>query len=219
MAPTVTPSYIEFIDHQNCPITLIELTHGTGADTDWSVDRVNNDGAYAEGNLVVMSTRANKAKGDKSLLDVIDLTAEALTLPGLTVRETLRLRSVMEGPYRVADYGDPKTTLWTRLCQGSTRTDYQTLQHILLQAAGENSSSRNRIAKKLSVAHTDSKTSASQLKIALASLVNQLKTTSYPYDACGDVDFQTLLRRWVEPSQRAACRLTKLNWTNCQAVA
>jgi hypothetical protein len=121
-----------------------------------------------------------------------------LTLPGLSVRETLRMRSVMEGPCRVEDYGDSKTTLWTRLCQGSTRTDYQTLQHILLKAAGENSQSRNRALKKLSVAHTDSKASANQLKIALASLVNQLKSANYPYDACGDVDFQNLLRRWVE---------------------
>lgn len=126
---------LNFIDNPDCPITLIELTHGTGGDTDWSVDRVNNDGAYAEGNLVVMSTRANTAKGDKSLLDVISLTADGLTLPGLSVREALRMRSVMEGPCRVDDYGAPKATLWTRLCQGSTRTDYQTLQHILLQAA------------------------------------------------------------------------------------
>ncbi|MEX3981813.1 hypothetical protein AB4Y45_22845 [Paraburkholderia sp. EG287A] len=200
----VTPQFIEFIDYPTCPVTLVELTHGTGEDTDWSVDRVNNDGAYAEGNLVVMSTRANKAKGDKSFLDVTGLAADGLALPGLSVRETLRMRCLMEGPCRVSDYGEPRNTLWTRLCRGSTRTDYQSLQHILLMAAGEDSTHRNRITKKLSVAHVDSKASANLLKIALASLVNRLKTADYPYDACGDVDFQSRLKRWAETIP--ACR-------------
>ncbi|MFL9942914.1 hypothetical protein [Paraburkholderia graminis] len=62
----ITPGFIEFIDYPTCPVTLVELTHSTGADTDWSVDRVNNDGAYADGNLIVMSVRANKAKATRA---------------------------------------------------------------------------------------------------------------------------------------------------------
>jgi hypothetical protein len=43
-------------------VTFEPLTHGECSDTDWSIDRLVNDGAYADGNLVVMSTKANKAK-------------------------------------------------------------------------------------------------------------------------------------------------------------
>jgi len=41
---------------------LVELTHSTGADTDWSADRVNNDGAYADGNLIVMRAFARQGQ-------------------------------------------------------------------------------------------------------------------------------------------------------------
>jgi hypothetical protein len=99
----VTPKYIEFIDYPTCPVTLVELTHGTGEDTDWSVDRVNNDAAYADGNLIVMSTRANKAKGNKSFLELSGLVADGESLPGLSDRETLRLRCLMEGPCGIGE--------------------------------------------------------------------------------------------------------------------
>ena len=55
--------FIKRIDNVRCPITNIELTHGTGLDSDWSVDRINNNASYACGNIVVVSTRANIAKG------------------------------------------------------------------------------------------------------------------------------------------------------------
>src|ERR1700756_4349939 len=41
----VTPDFIKFIDHPICPVTLARMTHGLMEGTDWSVDRVNNDGA------------------------------------------------------------------------------------------------------------------------------------------------------------------------------
>lgn len=69
----VTPDYLAFIDVRICPISKVELTHGTGEDTDWSIDRLNNNGGYCQGNLAVMSTRVNKAKGSKSLDDIIEL--------------------------------------------------------------------------------------------------------------------------------------------------
>ncbi|MDR5777342.1 MULTISPECIES: hypothetical protein [unclassified Caballeronia] len=45
----VTPSYLKRIDSLVCPITLSPLTHGALCETDWSVDRINNNGAYAPG--------------------------------------------------------------------------------------------------------------------------------------------------------------------------
>lgn len=203
----VTPAYIEFIDYPTCPVTLVELTHGTGEDTDWSVDRVNNDAAYADGNLIVMSTRANKAKGNKSFLELSSLVADGESLPGLSDRETVRLRCLMEGPCGIAETGERRNVLWTRICRGSTRTNYHSLQHILLMATSVDSSSRNVVFRKLvALAHTDRRQSANLLQVAFEKLKIRLKTAQYPYDACGDEDFQTILKRWVEtiPSSRKA---------------
>lgn len=60
----VTPNYLRQIDVARCPITREALTQATCTASDASVDRVRNDGGYAAGNLAVMSTRANVAKGD-----------------------------------------------------------------------------------------------------------------------------------------------------------
>ena len=61
---TVTPHFLAQIEVAECPVTREPLTHATGAPSDASVDRVNNDAGYAAGNLAVMSVRANAAKAD-----------------------------------------------------------------------------------------------------------------------------------------------------------
>jgi hypothetical protein len=203
----VTSEYIEFIDYPTCPVTLVELTHGTGKDTDWSMDRVNNDGAYADGNLIVMSAQANQAKGNKSLPELSALVADGKSLPGLSDIETMRLRCLMEGPCGIKDEWERRNVLWTRICRGSTRTNYHNLQHILLMATSVDSASRNVVFRKLvSLAHTDSRQSMDLLQVAFEKLKIRLKTADYPYDACGAEDFQTILKRWVEtiPSTRKA---------------
>ncbi len=57
----ITPHYLRQLAVSHCPVTRVELT-GSGAQGS-SVDRVRNDAAYAAGNLVVMSQRANHSKG------------------------------------------------------------------------------------------------------------------------------------------------------------
>jgi hypothetical protein len=69
----VTPELIRYITAKYCPITRIELTHGTMTDSDWSIDRINNDGAYAPGNIVVMSTKANHIKANLSAAEITDI--------------------------------------------------------------------------------------------------------------------------------------------------
>jgi hypothetical protein len=59
----VTPAFLRRIDVALCPVTRERLTHATGAASDASVDRLHNGAAYAAGNLAVMSTGANRAKG------------------------------------------------------------------------------------------------------------------------------------------------------------
>jgi hypothetical protein len=56
----ITPHYLRQLAVSHCPITRVELV-GTGAHST-SIDRVRNDAAYAAGNLVVMSQRANHSK-------------------------------------------------------------------------------------------------------------------------------------------------------------
>jgi hypothetical protein len=69
----VTVDFLRRLDVSVCPVTLSTLTHGELKPTDWSVDRLNNNGAYAVSNLAIISTQANRAKGTKSLRDVREL--------------------------------------------------------------------------------------------------------------------------------------------------
>jgi len=86
-SPNVTPEYLKRIDRETCPVTGVWLTHGMGADTDWSVDRVLNDGAYAVGNLVVMSAKANMAKGSRSIPEIHSIASAGIGKDGLSAAQ------------------------------------------------------------------------------------------------------------------------------------
>ncbi len=92
----VTPNYLQQIDVSHCPITRSALSSAALAATDASIDRVRNDAGYAAGNLAVVSTKANHAKGALdfrgALRRVQQLEAEALLgLDGLTVSQWARV--------------------------------------------------------------------------------------------------------------------------------
>lgn len=106
----VTPQFLRLIDVPYCPITREKLTYSTGEDSDWSVDRLVNDGGYVRGNLVVMSTRANKAKDTLTTKDIVDRAAkydevqkafflDDKPLFGLTSEQTLRLYTLTLIPH------------------------------------------------------------------------------------------------------------------------
>ncbi len=83
-----------------CPITGQALTRGTGADTDASVDRVNNQAGYAAGNLAVMSVRANRAKSAYDWRDAAAFLRQIEAgqlgeIDGLNAREWARLAALM----------------------------------------------------------------------------------------------------------------------------
>lgn len=83
------------------------LTHATGGDLDFSVDRVINTGGYSAGNLASLSARVNRIKGSKSLTDVLECASEAQRSPStdpdsLSFKEWVRLASIMVGPHSVA---------------------------------------------------------------------------------------------------------------------
>lgn len=54
-----------------CPITKQPLTYAENHETDWSVDRVDNDCGYTPENIVILSTLANQAKTDMDLSGII----------------------------------------------------------------------------------------------------------------------------------------------------
>lgn len=64
----VTPNFLQQIEVGHCPITRVAL----GPD-EQSIDRVRNDAGYAAGNLVVMSRKANHAKGAVDHRAALDL--------------------------------------------------------------------------------------------------------------------------------------------------
>ena len=67
----VTSEYLLRINVDRCPVTRAMLTHRTGLPTDASIERMNNQGGYAIGNLCVISVLANKAKGGLSFQNVL----------------------------------------------------------------------------------------------------------------------------------------------------
>lgn len=98
MADDVTPDLLRQIDVLRCPITRVLLTHGELGGSDWSIDRINNDGAYAANNLAVLSVRVNRIKGARSFEDVFVHTRSDAGGEGLSRAEWQRLAAVMLGP-------------------------------------------------------------------------------------------------------------------------
>lgn len=88
----LTPDYLKALDPGRCPITNEVLTAGLGLPTDASVDRVLNEAGYARGNLIIMSARANWAKGALGLRE-IDEVVEHLQSGRAHEHEGLGLRS------------------------------------------------------------------------------------------------------------------------------
>lgn len=54
-----------------CPITGIAFTFAEHTETNWSVDRINNDLGYFSDNIVIISVVANQAKSDLDLSGII----------------------------------------------------------------------------------------------------------------------------------------------------
>jgi len=54
-----------------CPVTGIPFTFAENDDTDWSVDRIDNDQGYVSNNIVIVSVIVNQAKSDLDLSGLI----------------------------------------------------------------------------------------------------------------------------------------------------
>jgi hypothetical protein len=97
-ASNVTPEFIKQITPPSgrCPVTERPFTFSQDKDTDWSVDRANNERGYVRGNILIVSRAVNAAKGDRSLDEIRALAAEDVAIDGLTPLEWDKLGQLIE---------------------------------------------------------------------------------------------------------------------------
>lgn len=151
----VTPELLRRIDVETCPVTRCQLTHGELGEADGSVDRLNNDGAYAANNLAVMSTGANQAKGDRSFDDVLALSQRSAPTDGLAPIEWSRLAALMLGPCFATRLSEaPILAMNVPVARYSALTGAQMIQHVLTTKAAR-PSGKNLLIKHLKAACRD----------------------------------------------------------------
>jgi hypothetical protein len=71
----LTPEYLESIWTDTCPIFGIELVVGAGVkdDASYSLDRIVPEKGYIQGNIVVVSLKANRMKNNGTIDDIAAL--------------------------------------------------------------------------------------------------------------------------------------------------
>ena len=187
----VTPELLRRIDVAECPVLRIDLTHGEQADSDWSVDRLNNDGAYAVNNLAVMSTGANRAKGDLGFADVLERSRLAVPARGLAAVEWMRLAALMLGPcLACSDAEAPLLPLNVPSPPSSVRLGAQQIQLAFTQGAAR-SSGKNFLIKSFKAACRDER-SRGRLVLFADAIHDGLRRAEPPCDV------------WLEPAVMGA---------------
>lgn len=152
MADDVTPELLRQIDVGRCPVTRVVLTHSELSDSDWSIDRINNDGAYAANNLAVMSVRANRAKGARNFEEVYALARAEASDVELSSAEWLRMAALMLGPCCIASpVTAPVLPLAAPIPSHSVRPGYQQIQHVFTLGA-RRQAGKNALVKEFKVA-------------------------------------------------------------------
>ena len=126
----VTPQFLAKLDVAYCPVTRLPLTHAECKPTDWSIDRLNNDGAYAPCNLAVMSAHANQAKGNRSFDDVLALANLTHATNSLEPGQWMRLAALMLGPcFAKTPHLAPVIPLTAPIPKYTVRMTMQQVQH------------------------------------------------------------------------------------------
>lgn len=108
-SPDVDAKYLEKITpaSMTCPVIGEKFTFAKDRDTDWSVDRANNDRGYVRGNIIIISVRANSAKGDQDLEEIVALSGEERDHDGLTPEEWGRMARLVEPAFGDHEDGSP----------------------------------------------------------------------------------------------------------------
>lgn len=109
VASTLTEEYLRDIIVTVCPVSGVELTQGTLEESDWSLDRLDNELGYVPGNVCFVATRVNTYKNVDNFDDLADHALRILLKDGpegfgsdvgngLMVIEALRLAALMAAP-------------------------------------------------------------------------------------------------------------------------
>jgi hypothetical protein len=213
VASDVTPRLLQSLDLSHCPVTRVELTHGTQCDTDWSIDRLNNGAAYAASNLAVMSVRANRAKGSLSFSEVMQRAGGDASVDGLEPIEWLRLASLMLGPsFATCQHHAPELPLCAPLPACSVRLALQQIQR-LLTVESVRPSGKNRLVREFRSACA-SESSQQRLRALADAVHHGLKQVGD--GECWDV--------WLQPSVMHALHrwresLDAPGWSRAAAIA
>lgn len=210
----VTPDLLRALDVTHCPITRVALTHSTRTDSDWSVDRLNNDAAYAPSNLAVMSVQANRAKGAHSFDEVLALARCEHATEGLQPVHWLRLAALMLGPaYATRHLLAPSLPLCAPLPCRSTRLALQQIQRLLTLQA-QRPADKNRLVRDLRPA---CRTQHAMLRLrTLADTVHEGLKRLPSGAECWDV--------WLQPGLMPALQawreaLAPPDWARAAAIA
>ena len=193
----VTPQFLRRIDVAECPVLRIGLTRGTLDDSDWSVDRLNNDAAYAPNNLAVMSTRANRAKDDRDFAEVLRLSRLAHPADGLAPAEWLRLAALMLGPcFATNPAAAPDIPMPVAIPNTTVRMATQQLQYLFASRCGRHAD-KNRLVKALQAA-VDDERGVLALRLLAESVHIGLKQVIYPWDVWLIEGRMESLKSWRE---------------------
>ncbi|WP_184132088.1 hypothetical protein [Paraburkholderia atlantica] len=98
----VTPAMLWEITGTRCPVSHVEFTFKGQSPTNPSIDRLLNNGTYALANLAALAQRINRAKGDKSFEEVVEIAQRDEVVDGLSPKEWARLASLMYGGWSTA---------------------------------------------------------------------------------------------------------------------
>lgn len=211
VAADVTPQLLRELDVARCPVTRAWLTHGTLQDTDASVDRLNNDAAYAASNLAVMSVRANRAKGALNFAQVLARAESATATEGLAPAEWLRLAVLMLGPcHATRPHEAPALPLCAPLPVHAVRLALQQVQRLFTEHC-QRPAGKNRLLREFAGAcHSDT---ARLRLMALGQAVHEgLKHTDDRWDVWLQPAVMTALLRWREA-------LDEADWARAAALS
>ena len=179
---SVTPAILKQIDVEECPVMRCRLTHGTHSPSDWSIDRLNNDGACASHNLAVISTQANLAKANRSFEEIFSLSELTYDTDGLSPLHWLRLAVLMLGPcFATCPQAVPVIPLVAPIPKLTVRLGTQQIQYACTVNAGRLAGKSQLLKKFVGCCGTD----AARWRLAqfLDALHQNLKTASLPWDA------------------------------------
>ncbi len=162
----VTPALLKSIDVTHCPVTKMALTHGALLPSDWSIDRLNNDGAYVPNNLAVMSTAVNAAKGEMGYEQVFALSEKGEPTHGLMPVEWLRLATLMLGPcFAARPHLVPVIPLAAPIPSHAVRPAIQQVQQMFTNEVGR-PAGKNALIKHLKQACPDERSEIQLRRLA-----------------------------------------------------